>query len=207
MSVPTKTTTASTAPTMAERTGTALRPRPGSSAERMPVIVGTGSPGLAAVCASRELRPGVADLRAARCGACQYAWADATTSKLTNSTRRPPASTVQSNAVPGDGSTRRTGPIGVKLDRPTATTTARNEPTTTAPATPKRPSMIVIVVLHPTRGHLQVIGADAELAANDLSDNHSAASAVIAPNTPSAMPSGLIARSALASMVDATDSR
>jgi hypothetical protein len=40
--------TASIAPNMADRTGTAVRPRPGSSAKRTPIIAGAGMPAAAA---------------------------------------------------------------------------------------------------------------------------------------------------------------
>ncbi len=58
MTVVTTTTTASSVPTMAERTGTALRPPPESTANRMPSTEGAGSPALTAVRTSGGTRFG-----------------------------------------------------------------------------------------------------------------------------------------------------
>ena len=54
--VPITTTTASTAPRMADRTGTAFRPAPGSSAKRIPVTAAGGRPAEVAARATLDAR-------------------------------------------------------------------------------------------------------------------------------------------------------
>ena len=59
--MPTSTITAITAPSTAERTGTAVRPLPGTRAKRTPVRAGAGS--LAAAAADRRRDGGFCDAR------------------------------------------------------------------------------------------------------------------------------------------------
>ena len=105
-SVLTTTTNANAAPRIAERTGTVLRPRPGSSANRTPVANGAGSADAAATRAAPDCR-GVADTvrRATRCGASRAAIATAIAASAITNTSAPNPSTVQSNAIPRDGYT------------------------------------------------------------------------------------------------------
>ncbi len=63
VSVATTIATASAAPKSAERTGTAVRPRPGSSAKRMPATAETGAPEFAASRSSFLVRFGPWPLR------------------------------------------------------------------------------------------------------------------------------------------------
>ena len=65
MKVPVTTVIASTAPKMAERTGTALRPLPGSNARRTPATVDTGNPADAIDRTKGEVRVAASRLRPA----------------------------------------------------------------------------------------------------------------------------------------------
>ena len=57
VTVVTTTITASAAPKMADRTGTALRPMPGSRAKRTPVTADSGNPSAAAALVTFDVRP------------------------------------------------------------------------------------------------------------------------------------------------------
>ena len=97
---------------IAERTGTAFGPAPGSSAKRMPVTAGAGRPAFAAARAAATAGAGSLRCRRdARCGAWRYAIATATALEHDDEAARPRPSTVQSNAML-ECSTRRTGPSG-----------------------------------------------------------------------------------------------
>ena len=56
VTVATTRTTASAVPAIADRTGTEVRPRPGSSAKRIPTTAGTGNPEAVAALAPTDVR-------------------------------------------------------------------------------------------------------------------------------------------------------
>ncbi len=115
--VATATTTASSAPIIVERTGTALRPRPGSMANRRPARPLGGRPEPAAQRSSTD-RPLVsASRRATRWGACRSATRAAVHPITATNTSAPRPSTVQSAFQPRAGSTAPTGPKSVTGER------------------------------------------------------------------------------------------
>ena len=68
VSVAVTTVMASTAPARTERTGTAVRPRPGSRASRRPSTPGDGSPAATAARPAAGVRSRAWSRAAARCG-------------------------------------------------------------------------------------------------------------------------------------------
>ena len=135
--------TDSAVPASALRTGTAVRPRPGSRANRAPVAAVTGTPAPASHATTPDGRPAVLARAAAAAlpadPACHAAHAArATSSAAIAAAPRP--STATSALTPGPGSARRAGPIGVSGDAATATATAMTAaaaaaaPTSTSPA-------------------------------------------------------------------------
>src|SRR6266536_3105259 len=113
--------TPTTAPTRAGRTGTAERPRPGSSAKRAPTTTGKGSPAPATATATADRR-GMPCRRPAVSAAAAAAADPASTSS--GKMAHPVPSTSQSTSSPGCGSTIDARPIGIHREA------------TTAPATP-----------------------------------------------------------------------
>ena len=202
----TSTPTASTAPRSADLTGTAVRPCPRSRAKRIPVTAGDGSPQAAAAPASRDT--GEVESfrrRSARCGATRYASANDTAPRPKIRTSRPVPSTVQSKASPGLGSRVRAGPMGAKGDSATAISRATTDPTTTAPRTPSRPSAMVTAGLAPRARSTPMSSASApSRLPMAWPATSKAAKPAIAPNTPNAIDSGLVARSTWPSTTEVT---
>ena len=76
---------------------------------------------------------------------------------------------MASKETPGVGSTGRTGPMGARGERPTATPTASTAPMTTAPTIPMRPSSVVDDRIGTERlERPQVVGRQSRLAADHL---------------------------------------
>ena len=90
--------TPATAPISAGRTGSADRPRPGSSAKRVPISTGTGAPALAAAAAKTERRGGRCDRPAA--SAATAATADPA-STSSGAAAQPMPRISQSALIPG----------------------------------------------------------------------------------------------------------
>jgi hypothetical protein len=129
---------ATAVPTRALRTGTAVRPRPGSSAMRMPVVAETGSPQPTARRTRREgaRRPVgsvVAETPAGADAARHAGTATQVTSRVTRATP-PRPSTVRSASTPGTGSAERAGPMGISGEQATATPTDTKAASTPTPA-------------------------------------------------------------------------
>ena len=121
--------TPATAPSRAGRTGTAARPRPGSSANRAPTTTGTPSPAAeaAAATADRRGRPAAAGRRAPgprpppsrpRPGA--------------GASSQPGPRISQSALMPGCGSTNDAAPIGIHSEATMAAATPSVEPAAAA---------------------------------------------------------------------------
>ena len=146
------TTTARTAPTIAERTGTALGPAPDSSAKRIARHSRRRKPafgGCAAQLASRGRGPGPVGGRVdgVHCGRRSTT---ATALKTTTKATKPSPRTVQSNAILGC-STRRTGPSGASGDSPTADEACQERADARSRrTTPSRPSPTVVAGLAPS---------------------------------------------------------
>ena len=85
------------APTMAERTGTASREPPGSSANRNPVMAGAGNPAEPTARPTTEGRSACRRRRPTRSGAMRSASPNATADMITTRARHPRPSTVQSH--------------------------------------------------------------------------------------------------------------
>jgi hypothetical protein len=123
--------TPATAPISAGRTGSADRPRPGSSAKRVPISIGTGAPALAAPAAKTERREGRRERPAASAVAAATAHPASTSS---GAAAQPTPRTSQSALIPGCGSSMEATPIGIHRDATTAPVIPR-----VAPATAARP--------------------------------------------------------------------
>ncbi len=108
----------STVPAKALRTGTAVRPRPGSSASRMPTAAAT----LVGHAVSRERGPVAAGLPLRRAPADARRRAGQTTRVTSSITMAaaPAASTVTSALTPGSGSARAAASISMSGDAATA---------------------------------------------------------------------------------------
>jgi hypothetical protein len=104
---------------MAERTGTAVRSRPGSNAKRTPHTAAGGNPLPAIHCAIRERRTAVSatDVRAwiltARCAVIA-----AQPTSISAQAAAPPSKIPALNENPGEISALRASPIGVKAESP-----------------------------------------------------------------------------------------
>src|SRR6266516_274190 len=109
-----------TAPTRAGRTGTAERPRPGSSAKRAPTTTGTGSPAPDAVATTADRR--WAPCRRLAVSAVAVATADPASTR-TGAATQPALRTSQSTSIPGCGSTMDATPIGIHREATIAPTT------------------------------------------------------------------------------------
>jgi hypothetical protein len=129
---------------MAERAGTAPRPRPGSNAKSMPATAAAGKPEAAASRAGPEPSAPRADVTGPERRAARRPSRTASAERMPAKPRKPGPSTVQSGAMPGDGYTGRTGPIGPIGERATATPTASSEPAITAATRPARLSATII---------------------------------------------------------------
>ena len=104
MTVATTATTARAAPSMAERTGTASAPVPGSRAKRTPVTTGAGAPTPPTARTTRLVRSIAMRLRRSRrWGAVRHAMSVATATSTTTRTAAPRPSTVQSKWTPLSG--------------------------------------------------------------------------------------------------------
>ena len=102
-------------PTIAGRTGTAARPRPGSNASRIPDTAAGDSPQPASRPASRTPgRTGAVPRALAR--TARGADSAARPASSSASTAAPPSRAAASNANPGEISARRASPIGVSTD-------------------------------------------------------------------------------------------
>ena len=102
-----------TAPISAGRTGTAVLPRPVSSAKRVPTMTGTPTPARATVVATAERRFD-APRRAALSARAAAASAPPVTAAMM--TAMPGPITTQSKEKPGDGSRNAAVPIGIQFD-------------------------------------------------------------------------------------------
>ena len=127
---------ASAAPTMVVRTGTAVRPRPGSRAIRTPVPATSDDPDTRSHPANREGRDASWSACPIRTGRL-YHHADAAASASTTAATamNPTPSTSPSTERPGLGSAVRAAPMGMSGDAATATTTA----SAAAPSATKAP--------------------------------------------------------------------
>ena len=131
---PAAATTAATAtivPASALRTGTAVRPRPGSNAIRTPMLPGTDPASPSADPsrdgrAGRPARPPPSGPRARP--AARHAAGTSTASGSTAMTARPTPSTARLTSTPGAGSASRAGPIGISGEAAMATATAMHRP-------------------------------------------------------------------------------
>ena len=129
--------TASTVPTIALRTGTAVRPRPGSSAMRTPVATVGGRPARVAASPSREgvsLPAAMVSAPRRRDAAC-HAGSAARKSRRTTMTANPTPSRATFTWNPGWGSASRAGPMGISGEATAATTNASIAPTRLGPVT------------------------------------------------------------------------
>ena len=125
--------TATMVPASALRTGTAVRPRPGSNAIRTPMAPGT-DPARPSADPSRDGRAGPTG-SATPSGprarpAARHASGTSTASGSTAMATRPAPRMARLTSMPGAGSASRAGPIGISGEAAMATPTA-----TTAPAT------------------------------------------------------------------------
>ena len=192
--------TATAVPVSALRTGTALRPRPGSKAIRAPIAAVGAPPRPASAAASRD--------RAAGSGcpeprlppapaACQAAGAMTSTGRRAMATSPRPR-TPRFTCTPGSGSASRAGPIGINADAATAITTA-----TQAPAVHTTPARSIASQNSCRRGPQRaqdriVRGADDQLQAQQLADDHQPARPASPANRASASACGRIACSTFA---------
>src|SRR5918995_4321961 len=135
VSAATNPATPATAPTRAERTGTAVRPRPGSNAIRTPVRTGGGAPSRANL---PTTRPALAGADASRSRpAVRQADNEAPPDTRIATATNPSPRTSQSAAKPGSGSTRLANPTGTVTEARAARPAARPAPPT--PTGPARP--------------------------------------------------------------------
>ena len=120
--------TPTTAPTNADRTGTARLPRPGSTASRVPTSIGAGSVSLPAHRASvGGRRPGRSPRRTV-----SQAVDHAAAPTAINTTATPAPRTTQSACTPVSSRNRREKATGKRGDRTRAKPTAASAPTTAA---------------------------------------------------------------------------
>ena len=117
------------APSRAGRTGTADRPRPGSSAKRAPTTTGTGSPAAAAAAATPDRRGRAWRRRAVSARAATAADPAATAAGARS---QPGPRISQSASMPGCGSTYDAAPIGIQRDATMAAATPSVAPATAA---------------------------------------------------------------------------
>ncbi len=116
-------------PAKAERTGTALRPFPTSSAIRNPCVTVGVNPARADASTTTKVRRGACASRADTDRiAARHIATIATPSTVTTTPTAPSARTVASTCTPTSGSARRATPMGNNGDAATAPTTAINSP-------------------------------------------------------------------------------
>src|SRR6266516_5347700 len=125
--------TPATAPTSAGRTGTEVRPRPGSRAKRAPMTTGTGNPARAAALPTPERRLVAVGRDVPRASHPETA-ATPATRRITQA--RPGPSTVQSTLTPGDDSNSAAVPSGNHCDATIAPAEPIIAPASPAHATP-----------------------------------------------------------------------
>ncbi len=123
--------TPATAPAIAGSTGTADRPRPGSSAKRAPTTAATGSPAAVAAAATADPRGAV---RARLRTSADQVRAAVPTATRSTATAQPTPRTSQSASKPGSGSASEARPIGVHSEAISAAATP-----IVAPAAAARP--------------------------------------------------------------------
>src|SRR5690349_8249716 len=116
-----------TAPSRAGRTGTAARPRPGSSANLAPTTTGTPNPAAAAAAAAPDRRGTDRRRRAASARAAAAAEPAATRA---GARTQPGPRISQSALMPGRGSEYDAAPIGIHLEATTAAATPSVDPAT-----------------------------------------------------------------------------
>ena len=193
---------------MAERTGTALRPAPGSSAKRMPVIAGAGSPALVAMRAARD--PRVRERR------CSFGDPMRRLTKTSSDGRGAQHDDQADDAETEHGPVEREARVFDAADRTERRERRQSDRDATGQQCPEHHGTDhaeqAVADRHcRTRSqraqHGALVAAAAELATDQLTDDAAAPpSAAIAPNTPSAIDSGSIARSAFATKADVTTS-
>ena len=132
---------ATVVPARALRTGTAVRPRPGSNAIRTPTLPVT-EPSLVSTGPSREARAGAAG-SATPSGPCTRAAArqaagTSTASGSNAMAAKPTPRMARLTSTPGCGSARRAGPIGMSGEAATAIATATAAPASVTTATRAR---------------------------------------------------------------------
>ena len=121
--------TPATAPSRAGRTGTADRPRPGSSANRAPTTTGTPSPAAAAAAATPERRGTAWRRRAVSVRAAAIA---APTATRAGASTQPGPRISQSASIPGCGSVYDAPPIGIHREATMAAATPSVAPAAAA---------------------------------------------------------------------------
>ena len=109
------------------RTGTALRPRPGSNAIRIPRAA-VSEPAWAAAVASRDGRAGAAGPPGRAGRATRQATGTSRASGAMTATASPAARSAGSTCTPGLGSACRAAPTGIRGEAATATPTAISPP-------------------------------------------------------------------------------
>ena len=204
--VATTTVTATTAPMRAERTGTAERPCPRSREKRSPATAGAASPARAATFTTLEPRS-TGSPRSPRRRRAARRYASTTVKTLRPTTRRakPDPSTVQSKAIPGVGSTSATGPRGAKGESPTAMARATSPPSTTLVSQPSVAPHVKIAGSAPRARRTSMSSPSDQRPRLIASPATSKVTRpAMAPNTPRAMDSGLLARSTCPSVTEVT---
>jgi hypothetical protein len=151
--------TDSAVPIRAARTGTAVRPRPGSSASRTPVVAVSGAPAPASDAVKRDRRPGPASALFPRVpiDARRHAGHTAHATSSTTMAAAPAASTVPSALMPGSGSASRAAPIGISGDAAIATPAAIVAPAAAATPTSISPAAVSCARVMPSTASVGLI--------------------------------------------------
>ena len=141
-----------TLPARAERTGTAVRPRPGSKASRTPTVPGT-DPVLLSTRGSRDGRPAATGLgdaeRPGGLGGGPPAAGLSTRQRQQRDRGHPGPEDGQVDLDAWRGSTARAGPIGISGEAATAMTTASSAPVTVTTASRARDSVTRVARVAP----------------------------------------------------------
>ncbi len=128
--VPQRTATARTAPTRAELTGTAVRPRPRSRALRIPMRALGGAPDALRKATTRDDRTTGSSSRRETSREARTAGQTPSASTATTATAAPPIKSSASKSNPGVGSASLASPTGTKKES--------NAASSTPPAAPAR---------------------------------------------------------------------
>ena len=207
VAAPATAATATARPSTALRTGTAARPLPGSSANRIPVTAASGAPARASRSAVfARCRDDSWPAGAAGCaGACRQAVTATRTRSRAVMAANPTARTGTLTATPGSGSASRAGPIGISGDAATAMTHAPAAPAAEAAVTSARPAAISWRRVMPRAASVPLSWAAASSVRvatwPTISHAHSATASA---NRPSATACGRIDRSIVAACADSS---